>query len=165
MLKNSLDLGFPAIFLAAILLFGANPGFAQSKDLLIGTWVLNFGKSDFKLRNPPTGKTLTFVAADNGFTLKASILNANGGNGSMMDRIEFTAKYDGAEYPMPSESPLNGVTLKKIDAAAVEQSGIKRGKIVETVTYRISGAGKVLTVTTVGKDDPSNDTVQVYDKE
>jgi hypothetical protein len=165
MLKTARCLGFAAVILASALLFGSRPASAQAKDPLNGTWVLNFGKSDFKLLNPPTSKTLTFAAGENGFTEKSWVLYANGGNGTFINRVEFTAKYDGSEASMPPESPLNSITVRKIDANTIEQTGIIRKKAVETFACKLSSDGKTLTVTTVGKDDPANDSVQVYDKQ
>jgi hypothetical protein len=161
MIKTARHLGFAAVILASALSFATQPAAAQAKDPIIGTWVLNFGKSDFKAIAPPQSKTLTFAAADNGFTEKSKVLNANGAT----DQWQYTVKYDGTEASMPPDSPLNTVSLKRVDANTFVRSGTMRKKIVETVTYKLSNGGKVLTVTTVGTDDSANDTVQVYDKQ
>jgi hypothetical protein len=147
------------VAVAALLLPAAF--FGQAKDPIIGNWVLNFGKSDFKQLAAPQTTTLTFTAIANGFIEHYKILNANGAT----DNWEFKCAYDGMECSMPPESPLNAVTLKKIDANTVERSGIARKKVVETVIYKISNGGKTLTVTTTGKDDNAGDSVQVYDKQ
>jgi len=160
MLKPTRQLLSAALILAAALMFGSRPASAQGKDSLAGNWVLNFGKSDFQNVPPPTNKTITIAAVDNGFDQKVRIQNANGA----WDELEFTAKYDGKEYLMPTESPLNAVTLKRVDANTVEQIGIIRKKPAETVTYKVSNGGKMLTITTVGTEDHTNDYVQVYDK-
>jgi hypothetical protein len=147
------------VAVAALLLPAAF--FGQAKDPIIGTWALNFGKSDFKQIAPPQTKSITFTAVANGFIEHFKILNANGAT----DDWEFKCAYDGMECPMPPASPLNAVILKKVDANTIEQTGIARKKPAETVTYKLSNGGKVLTITTVGKDDNSNDSVQVYDKQ
>jgi hypothetical protein len=160
MLKPTRQLAAAAFILSAALLFGSRPASAQAKDPLAGNWVLNFGKSDFGNVPAPTNKTITIAAVDNGFDQTVKIQNANGA----WDEMQFTAKYDGKEYPMPTASPLSAITLKKVDANTIEQVGIIRKKPAETVTYKLSGGGKVLTITTVGIDDHTNDYTQVYDK-
>lgn len=150
-----------ALLLAAAFSLGSKPATAQGKDALVGTWVLNFGKSDFKYVAPPVNKKLTITAVDNGFSQKVEMLTQNG----VTDTMEFSGKYDGKEYPMPTESPLNSIVLKRIDANTVEQTGIRRKMPVQVVTYKVSGGGKVLTITTVGTDDHDNDYVQVFDKQ
>jgi hypothetical protein len=147
------------VAVAALLLPAAF--FGQAKDPLVGTWVLDFPKSDFMNVAPPQNKTITITGVANGFILHFKILNANGAT----DNWEFKCTYDGMECPMPPDSPLNSVTLRKVDATTVEQIGIMRKKPVETVTYKLSNGGKLLTITTVGKDDDTNNTVQVYDKQ
>ena len=153
--------GFTAALLASALLAPARPAAAQAKDPLMGTWALNFGKSDFKREVAPTSKTLVFTPVSNGFAEKVTILNNNGAT----DNFDFTAKFDGKEYDMPPESPLNSITIERIDPDTVEQTGIERKQVAETVTYKVSNGGKTLTVTTVGTKDHTADSVQVYDRE
>lgn len=150
----------------AIALLVASPlipaGHAQKgKDPMVGTWVLDFGKSDFKRVAAPTRKTMVVTPLDNGLSLKETILNANGGT----DSLQFIAKFDGKTYDAPPESPLSQVSFRRVDADTVEETGIERRKPVETVKFQVSNNGKTLIVTTSGTNNPAADTVQVFDRQ
>ena len=134
------------LILASVLLAGLFSLAAQTKDPLIGTWILDGTKSTFDPGPAPAGtRTMTFVAVDNGFkhTTKTT-------GGFLDNSLEYTAKYDGKDYPMDPESPMDTVSLKRIDANTVERTGKIRGKAVETMTMKVSPDGKTLTVTTKG---------------
>jgi hypothetical protein len=137
----------------------------QTKDPLIGTWLLDLTKSTFDPGPPPDGaRTMIFAPVDNGFkhTTRTSTQN----NGAFDIVIEYTAKYDGKDYPMDPEATVDHVSLKRIDANTVERTGKIRGKVAETVTMKVSPDGKTLTVTTKGTfqgDDYSSE--QVFDRQ
>lgn len=151
--------------LSAILLLIVLSLAAQTKDPLIGTWLLDQTKSSFDPGPPPDGaRTMTFVATDNGFTHTTRTKTQN--NGAFDIVIEYTAKYDGKDYKMDPESPLDTVSLKRIDANTVERTGKVRGMAAETMTLKVSPDGKTLTVTTQGSVR-GNDyySVQVFDRQ
>jgi hypothetical protein len=148
--------------LAVALLASALSLPGQSKDPLIGAWILDGTKSTFDPGPAPAGtRTMIFKAVENGFT---HTTNTTGG---FLDvSLEYTAKYDGKDYKMDPESPLDTVSLKRIDANTVERTGKIRGKVVETMTMKVSPDGKTLTVTTKGSyqgDDYSS--IQILDKQ
>ena len=66
--------------------------------------------------------------------------------------VEYTARFDGNDYPI-SNSILSTVSLKRVDDQTVERTGKVRGQVVETETRTVSNNGKVLTVTTKGNID------------
>lgn len=132
--------------LGAALLLSVLTSIGQTKDPLIGTWVLDLTNSTFDPGPAPAGsRIMIFAAVDNGFkhTIKTE-------GGFLNSSLEYTAKYDGKDYPMDPESPLEMVSLKRIDANTVERSGKIRGKVVETATMKVSPDGKTLTITTKG---------------
>ena len=147
-------------FVLAVALFATALSLtAQSKDPLIGTWTLDGTKSTFDPGPPPPGtRTMIFAAADNG------IKHTTKDVGGFLDvSIEYTAKYDGKDYKMDPESPLDTVSLKRIDANTIERSGKIRGKVVETCTMKVSPDGKTLTVSTMGSIQGNDySSVQVY---
>ena len=149
-----------AVFLVSVLSLAA-----QTKDPLIGTWRLDPTKSTFDPGPPPDGaRTMIFEAVDNGFKHTTRTKTEN--NGAFDIVLEYTAKYDGKDYKMDPESPLDTVSLKRIDANTVERTGKARGKVAETMTMKVSTDGKTLTVTTMGTfqgDDYSS--VQVFDRQ
>jgi hypothetical protein len=136
----------PKLILLAALVAGLFSIAAQTKDPLIGNWILDGTKSTFDPGPPPVGtRTMTFSAVENGFKHSTKTI------GGFQDvNIEYTAKYDGKDYAMDPESPLEAVSLKRIDANTVERTGKIRGKAVETMTIKVSPDGKTLTVTTKG---------------
>jgi len=63
-------------------------------------------------------------------------------------------------------SQLDTVALKRVDANTVERTGKVKGQVAETVTMKISGAGKILTMTTKGSiDGVDYSSTQVYAKQ
>jgi len=151
--------------LAAILLLSVLSLPGQTKEPLIGTWLLDLTKSTFDPGPPPDGaRTMIFEAVDNGFKHTTRTKTQN--NGAFDVVIEYTAKYDGKDYVMDPEATVDHVSLKRIDANTVERSGKIRGKVGETCTMKVSADGKTLTVTTKGTfqgDDYSS--VQIFDRQ
>jgi hypothetical protein len=154
-----------AIILAAALCYpGVRPTLGQSKDPLIGEWVLNLGKSDFMPDNPPQKRTMTFAAKDNGINCVIRTVISGGLDNGSVSESDFTARYDGKDYDI-SESILDTISLKRIDANTIERKGKVHGAVVETATMKLSENGKVLTVTTkgsIGGIDYSS--TQVFDR-
>lgn len=139
--------------------------FAQAKDPLIGTWILDLGTSSFVLDNPPQKRVILITAKDEAIRFVIRTTASGGLDNGMVSESEFTAKYDGKDNEI-SESILDTVSLKKIDANTIERSGKIRWAVVETSTMKISPDRKTLTITTkgsVGGNDYSS--VQVYNKQ
>ncbi len=81
--------------------------------------------------------------------------------------VEYTAKYDGKDYPITGVPNADTVALERLDASTT-RSTIKKGdQVVMTVTSVISKAGKTRTSTFKGKDAQEQDVnnVVVYDKQ
>jgi hypothetical protein len=139
-------------------LFAAGP----TKDPLIATWFLDSAKSTFNPGPVPDQRTMTFEAVPNGFKHTIKITGAFGN----IDEVVYTAKYDGKDYPMSPLTPLDTVSLKRIDANTVQRTGKADGKEAETTTLKVSADGKILTMTVKGSvrgNDYSS--VQVYNRE
>jgi hypothetical protein len=134
---------------------------APGKDPFVGTWLLDFGKSDFKRVAAPSKKTLVFSPLADGLSLKETILNGNGGT----DSLQFLAKFDGKTYDAPPESPLSQVSFRRVDPNTVEETGIERNKPVEELKFQLSNGGKTLTVITNATNNPAGDSVQVFDRQ
>ena len=134
------------LILGAALLLSVLSLVGQTKDPLIGTWALDGTNSTFDPGPAPAGnRIMIFAPVANGFkhTTKTE-------GGFLNSVLEYTAKYDGKDYAMDPESPMDTVSLKRIDANTVERSGKIRGKVVETATMKVSPDGKTLTITTKG---------------
>lgn len=134
----------------------------QAGDPLIGVWVLDSGRSTFNPGPVPDERTMTFEAVPDGFKHTTKTTSAFGGDESVI----YTAKYDGKDYPMDPLTPLDTVSLKRIDANTVERIGKAQHKEVETTTLKVSPDGKTLTMTVKGSDrGRPYSSVQVYTRQ
>jgi hypothetical protein len=138
---------------------------AQSKDSIVGTWILNRGKSDF---TPDTGglqtRRMIFEAIDNGVKCTMTTLY-EAGNGRTTIDSSYTAHYDGKDVPIDS-SALDTVALTRVDPNTIGRTGKIRGKKVETATMKVSADGKILTVTTLGSIDGEDyGSTQVFERQ
>jgi hypothetical protein len=128
---------------------------AQSADPLIGTWNLDVFKSTFTTGEPPLRRSITFEVVPEG--IKQTMLTTRQGfNISETVRVEYTAKIDGADYPIIN-SGLSTVALKRIDATTFERTGKINGKPSETATMKLSRDGKMMTITTKGNSPAAGD--------
>jgi hypothetical protein len=124
--------------------------FGQGANPLAGTWELDLSKSDFNPETAIRERTMVFTAVDNGMTCKMTTLTERG-NGRVTTESTYTAHYDGKDVPIDN-SPLDTVTLNRIDANNYERIGKVRGKDAETTTMKISADGKTLTIATTGSN-------------
>jgi hypothetical protein len=133
-----------AALLCSALLYSI-PLIAQTRDVFAGTWLLSRGKSDF---DPPSAffsRTMILTAADGGYSCEIKTIS---------DRHEtfesiYTARLDGTDAPF-MDARMDTVSLRRIDANTIEQTGKIKGKLVETATMKVSPDGKVLTKITKG---------------
>jgi hypothetical protein len=116
---------------------------AQGADPLLGTWELNLAKSKIRSDPPPKSDTRTFAQEGDGvkFTLRA--IDANG----KPVLIEYTAKYDGKDYPVTGNPDSDTISMKRIDRFTTESTQKRGGKIVWTNKRVVSADGKTSTLT------------------
>lgn len=153
--------GLFALLAGLSFLLTTPPVHGQSKDSILGTWVLDRGKSDFMPDNNNLfSRTMIFEAIDNGFncTIRTESTRRD------MAETKYTAHYDGKDAPI-DVSALDTVSLRRIDANTIERTGKIRGKAVETATMKVSADGKTLIITTKGSIDGQNySSTQVFDR-
>ena len=150
------------VMAAARLAAGAQ---AQSAEPLIGTWNLDVFKSTFTTGEPPLRRSISFEVVPEG--IKQTMLTTRQGfNISETVRVEYTAKLDGADYPIVN-SGLSTVALKRIDATTFERTGKINGKPSETATMKLSRDGKTMTITTKGNSPAAGDysRVEIFTKQ
>src|SRR5215467_5297117 len=128
----------------AVCLFATSSlsSFAQT-DPIIGTWKLNPTKSKFSPGPPPKSITLTYEAAGQGVKVTVKGTDAEG----KPINSQFTANFDGKDYPVSGNPDWDTVAWKRIDAYKSEVSRKKAGKVLSTATRVISNDGKTLTFT------------------
>lgn len=121
---------------------------AQAGDRGIGTWKLNLAKSKYTPGPPPKNLTLTYEVAGKGVRVITQGVDANG----KPTHTDYTANYDGGNFPVSGSADYDTVVLKKIDASTVEATRKRGGHVVQTMRRVVSKDGKVLTTTTTGTD-------------
>ena len=132
---------------AAILFMGFALS-AQAADPIVGTWKLNVAKSTYSPGPAPKSITAKIEAAGEGEKLTADGVRGD----DTPIRVEYTAQYDGKDYPVSGSPMADTVSLKRLDANTTERTDKKGGKVVQTLTRKLSSDGKTLTVTIKGTD-------------
>jgi hypothetical protein len=144
-----------ALLLGAIVaLAAANP--------LAGTWHLNVAKSKF-LTNPAPKSAIAKVTTskDGEISVHLSIVNGDGKKGE----FQYTASYDGKEYPMSGSKVFDAISLKRVDDHTDEVIYKEKGKVIRTSKRVVSSDGKTLTITDEAPDGKSAPVVSVWDRQ
>ena len=150
----------------SLVLATSAPMLAQTqKDAHIGTWKLNVAKSKF---NPGPGyqsETRTYTPTVDGYTFEGERVNPDGST----QKYGFTVKYDNKDYPVTGKDPggADTIAVKLVDANNIESTSKKSRDVLYTSKVEVSRDGKVMTITTKGKnpDGEPFDNVQVYDRQ
>ena len=136
---------------------------AQASNPRIGTWKLNVEKSKYSPGPAPQSETMKIEASGEGEKATTEGVNAAG----TATRTQYTAQYDGKDYPMTGSQNADTVSLKRIDARTMERTDKKGEKVVATSTRVISEDGKTMTVTTKGTNaqGQASNNVTVWEKQ
>ena len=121
---------------------------SAGESTFIGRWTLDLFKSTYSTNDPPIRRTVTFEAAGDGVK-QTTETTRQGFNVSETTRVEFTAQFDGKDYPIPNSNGAT-VALKRVNATTIERIGKLSGKQNETATMRLSNGGQTLTITAKG---------------
>jgi hypothetical protein len=122
---------------------------AQAADSIVGTWTLNAAKSTYSPGPPPKSLTVKFEAAGDGIKSTADTVASDGSSA----HTEYTANYDGKDYPLKGMKDADTVSLTRIDANSTVRTDKKAGKVVRTYTRKLSADGKTITTTITGTDE------------
>ena len=122
---------------------------AQAADSIVGTWTLNVAKSTYSPGPPPKSLTVKFEAAGDGIKSTSDTVAADGSSA----HSEYTASYDGKDYPLKGMKDADSVALTRTDASTSVRSDKKAGKVVRTYTRTLSADGKTMTATITGSDE------------
>lgn len=133
---------FALVGLVAVLPLAALPLAAQ--DPRIGSWTLLSAQSSL---DPPNKLSITPI--QNGVHVVMS----------GETHLDFAAKWDGHDAPLPGNPGFNQVRLHRIDKKQVEVIEKKDGALVATVSEKISPDSNELTTTTVSTGRPNQVTV------
>ena len=150
--------------LMVVMLFSALALFiaTATADQLSGTWSMNAEKSKYSPGPAPKSLTVTIESDENNYKLDAT---GTDGDGKPI-HIQYSAKFDGKDYPAAGVPNADTVSIKRIDPNTVETLQKKDGKVVMTVTTKVSTDGKTRTSTWRGKNAEGKDVhnVVVFDK-
>jgi hypothetical protein len=115
-------------------------------DPAIGTWKLNVAKSKYSPGPAPKSATITYEETTDRIKRTGDSVDSEGKKTS----FEYTAKYDGKEYPVSGSDDFDTITLQQINDHTVQATLKKSGKVVSTARRVVAKDGKVMTLTITG---------------
>lgn len=135
---------------------------AQSTDPVNGTWNLNLAKSKFSTSTPTSEKRTYEVSGD---SVKQTTDRVRSQGKPL--HMEFTAKYDGKDYPITGNPDADTIAVTRIDAYNTKSTLKKAGKAVIHTTRSVAKDGKTMTVKTKGTNAAGEkiDNVLVFEKQ
>jgi hypothetical protein len=135
----------------------------RAADAALGSWKLNVSKSKYAPGPPPKSGSVKYEASDGGYKRSGETIEADGTKSA----FEYTAKYDGKDYPVTGSPVFDAIALKHIDDNTAEATLKKAGKVVRNAKRVVSKNGKVMTITMMGTNDKGEKVhnVAVYDKQ
>jgi Cu/Ag efflux protein CusF len=136
---------------------------AAAGDQHSGTWKMNPAKSTYSPGPAPKSIAVKIDSDADNIKLTSDGIDAAGNP----THVEYTAKYDGKDYPITGMPNTDTIAVRRIDGSTI-QSTLKKGdQVVMTVTSVLSKDGKTRTSTFTGKDAQGADVnnVVVYDKQ
>jgi hypothetical protein len=153
---------FTAFAMALLLVALALNVAAAAADQHSGTWKMNPVKSNYSPGPAPKSSTVSINSDADNIKLSSDGIDAAGNP----THVEYTAKYDGKDYPITGVPNVDTVALERPDASTIRSTMKKGDQVVMTVTSVISKDGKTRTSTFKGKNAEGQDinNVVVYDK-
>jgi hypothetical protein len=136
---------------------------AVAADQHSGSWKMNPAKSKYSPGPAAKSVNLKIEADEKGIKIDAEGTDGDGNP----THVAYDAKFDGKDYPVTGLPNADTVSVKRIGADTVEGTMKKDGKVVMTVTSKVSTDGKTRTSTFHGKDVQGRavHNVVVYDKQ
>jgi hypothetical protein len=133
----------------------------QSKEPWVGTWRLNTTKSTYSPGPKPASSTVTVQASEGGIK---QVTEQSLGLGA--SKSEFTARFDGKDYPIRGNPNADVVALRRIDDSSYEVLLKMSGKVTITSRVSISADGRTRTVVQTGNDAKGQKVMNtiVYDR-
>jgi hypothetical protein len=141
------------VLAVAVWTVASTPLFAQ-QDPILGMWKLNVAKSKYSPGPAPQSNVITFEKAGDAIKVTTKGVGADG----KPTASEYTAKYDGKDYPIKGAAS-DTVSLRKVNERVVERTDKKGGKETIKLTRELAPDGKSFTVTVKGtntKGEPVN---------
>ncbi len=121
---------------------------APAAKNMVGTWKLDAAKSKFSPGPPLKDQVATLSAVDGGLKVVADRVDADG----KTTHFEWTAKFDGKDYPVTGDTARDAVSVKKVDDYTIDITNKKGGKVLSVIHAVYAKDGKSRTETTTGTD-------------
>lgn len=127
-----------------------------------GKWELNVGNSMYDPGPAPRSMVRTQETVGDSLKVTLDIVDADG----KAYRVEYTAKFDGTDYPITGAPNADTITLKRIDDRTYEFTHKKAGKTTMKGKNQVSEDGVELTTATEGTDAKGKEfsNLLIYDK-
>ena len=116
-------------------------------DPVLGTWRLNVAKSKYAPGPPPVSETRVYETFGAG-GVKATFNREEPGGKKVT--INYSAMYDGKDYPYTGSPDADTIALKRVDRNTTEATLKKNGKVTLTTRAVVAPDGKTRTLTTTG---------------
>ena len=123
----------------------ARESFAQT-DVHLGKWSLSVGKSVYQPGPPPRDQIRIY--SRDGVGLKAVIETVQPLGAKT--RVEYTARFDGQDYPISGNSEVDTIALTRVDEWTFDAILKRRGKVMTTIRNTVSKDGRTMTVRAKG---------------
>ncbi len=117
-------------------------------DPLVGTWSLNVQRSKFRPGLPPQSMTVTYEQTPQGLHAVSIVVLRDGTS----SRNEYTAAYDGKDYPITGVAKVDAVQIRQIDTLTSERIDKRGGERVQSYTRQVYADGRTMIVTQKGSD-------------
>ena len=137
-------------------------------DPMMGSWKLNVAKSKYNPGPAPSPSASPNInkyepSGNDGMKLTVDGVDAQG----KPTHSEYSAQYDGKDYPWKGSTSFDAVALKRIDAYTSLTISKKGGKVVRLMIRTASKDGKTHTADQFGVDAQGKPyhNIVVYDKQ
>jgi len=131
------------LFCSAVLLAQA-----PAAKNMAGTWKLDTAKSKYSPGPTPKSQMANLEAVEGGMKVVSDRVEADGKN----THFEWTAKFDGKDYPVKGDPGRDAVSVKKIDDYTLDITNKKGGKVTTSIHAVYARDGKSRTETVTGTD-------------
>lgn len=115
---------------------------ADAPDPLVGTWRLDLEKSSFDPGPGPKGQMRIYAHSGDTENLTARGVGPDG----KPTLVQYSARYDGKDYPITGSAGGDHISLHRIDALTTESTEKRAGKVTIVATRTVSPDGKTLVV-------------------
>jgi hypothetical protein len=137
------------IFLCLPIVFAQSP----AATIMLGAWKLDPARSQYSSGPAPKSLVNILAAVDGGLKVISDGIDASG----KPTHFEWTAKFDGKDYPVKGDPTRDSVSIKKLDDYTLELTNKKAGKIVNVVHAEYAKDGTSRTETRTGSDAEGRD--------